>query len=298
MNKRTFLKNTLLIVSIVLSINLFATSPKKPVYVVLLAGQSNMAGSGCFDNIDAENMQKIENLQSKVAMATKNKLAPVGPHLSKGKSEKFKCASFFGPEMGIAISLCEKFPDREFLFIKHSMGGTALYGAWSPEWSLEKSKAVEKGEQKQNVKLYDEHITLIKEQLARLKKEGTPYVILGMAWMQGENDAAKEVSARSYEANLKQLINCYRTEFNAPNMPFVFGQINSNYGRFKEGPAMVRKAFVDVAEIVPNTAVIKTVNDGTKTWNDYPKHFDNVHYNAEGQIKLGKAMGSQLILLQ
>src|SRR5690606_13610631 len=115
----------------------------------------------------------------------------------------------------------------EFLLIKRAQGGTSLYGAWNPEWSADKAKAVEKGELKQNIKLYEELIKQIHQNLARLKAEGKKYQIIGMAWMQGENDAAKEVSAASYEENLKKLIAGIRKEFALPKMPFVIGQINS-----------------------------------------------------------------------
>ena len=129
----------------------------------------------------------------------------------------------------------------------------------------------------------------IGKELARLHAEGKPYRIIGMAWMQGENDAANELSARSYKANLKKLIAAYRADFNRPDMPFVAGQINSLYGDFPEGPAMVRQAFVDVAQADPRVAVIKTKPQ--PPWDDFPKHDDQVHYNHEGQKRLGTAMG-------
>ena len=191
--------------------------------------------------------------------------------------------------------MAEKYPDKEFLLIKTSHGGTALYGAWNPDWTAEKAKAVEKGEFKQNLKLYTEHLNSIHKNIEILKEGGKSYQIFGMAWMQGENDAATEVSANSYQENLVKLISCYRAEFKVPNMPFVIGQINSRYGEFKDGPKVVRQAMENVANADENVGIIKTSID--TSWSDFPKHSDNVHYNEEGQKRLGIAMANEMLLL-
>ena len=114
--------------------------------------------------------------------------------------------------------------------------------------------------------------------------------------MQGENDAAREISATTYKNNLLSLINSYRAEFKESKMPFVIGQINSNYGKFKnKGSKMVRTFMQEVADEDKNVAIINTSMD--KSWSDYPKHSDNVHYNTEGQKRLGTAFANKLIKL-
>lgn len=110
--------------------------------------------------------------------------------------------------------------------------------------------------------------------------------------MQGENDAATEVAAHSYKANLLRLIDGYRSELEVITMPFVIGQINSTYGRYPSGPDMVRAAMADVTNMLPNTALISTSTD--RSWHDYPKHSDNVHYNTLGQTRLGIAFAETL----
>ena len=267
----------------------------KDVHVVLLAGQSNMQGAGNFDELDASEIERIEKVSSRVSLSFNGKTAQPMSWFKNKPTEKYNFTKRFGPELFIGLTLAEANPDQKFLLIKRSQGGTALYGAWNPNWTAEKAKAVEKPK-KQNIQLYNKHIEDIRTNLKALETQDKSYRIIGLAWMQGENDAAREISATTYEANLKTLIKSYRDEFNVAEMPFVIGQINSRYGKFrKQGPSMVRQAMEDVAASDKNAEVIKTTTD--ESWSDYPKHSDNVHYNAEGQRRLGMMFGSKLITL-
>ena len=271
------------------------TEDKKEVQVVLLAGQSNMQGAGDFDQLDPSEIKRIEKISSRVSLSFNGGKAKPLSYYDNKPSEKYEFTKRFGPEIFIGLTLAENNPDQEFLLIKRSQGGTALYGAWNPNWTAEKAKAVEKPK-KQNIKLYNMHIQDVRANLKALETQNKTYKIIGLAWMQGENDAAKEISATTYEANLKLLVQSYRDEFGVENMPFVIGQINSRYGKFKKlGPAMVRKAMEDVVNLDANADIIKTTTD--TNWSDYPKHTDNVHYNAEGQRRLGIAFGEKLIIL-
>ena len=268
------------------------TTDSKDVHVVLLAGQSNMQGAGNFDELNAEEIERIEKVSNRVSLSFNGgKVKPLSFYDNK-PSEKYDFLKRFGPEIFIGLTLAENNPNQEYLLIKRSQGGTALYGAWNPKWTAEKAKAVEK-DKKQNIQLYNMHIEDIRTNLKALEAQSKTYKIIGLAWMQGENDAANEVSATTYEDNLKILIKSYRDEFAVHDMPFVIGQINSRYGKFrKQGPAMVRKAMEDVAASDENADVINTTTD--ENWSDYPKHSDNVHYNAEGQRRLGMAFGEKL----
>ena len=266
---------------------------KADVSVVLLAGQSNMAGAGNYDELEESLKNRIEKISNRVSLVSNGKkIAPLSYFKNK-PTEKYNFTKRFGPELLIGLTLAEKYPSKKFLLIKRSQGGTALYGAWNPNWTAEKAKAVEKSK-KQNVKLYSKHLEDIHQNLNLLKEQGKTYKIIGLAWMQGENDAAREISATTYKENLKVLINSYRSEFNVKEMPFIIGQINSKYGKFREkGPQMVRTFMEEVANEDNNASIIKTSME--RTWLDFPKHSDNVHYNAEGQKRLGIAFAEKLI---
>ncbi len=279
-----------------LFLSLIACSQQDKVKVVLLAGQSNMAGSGNYDELSDSIQARIMEIAPRIMLSQKRKFEPLSYYLAPAKSKKYNFEKFFGPELFIGLSLADAYPESEILLIKTSMGGTALYGAWNPNWSAEKAQMVEKEGEKQKAKLFNEHITLVNENLDRLISEGKSYDIIGIAWMQGENDAAKEVSALSYEVNLKTLIQAYRDNFSLPELPFVFGQINSTYGRFKDGPRIVREGMAEVAKSTSNCIMLPTSTD--RSWTDYPKHIDNTHYNTEGQKRLGIAFGEAIIQLK
>lgn len=263
--------------------------------IVLLAGQSNMAGAGNYDELDDAIKKRIEDVSNRVSLVSNGKkIAPLSYFKNK-PTEKYNFTKRFGPELMLGLTLGEKYPNKKFLLIKRSQGGTALYGAWNPNWTAEKAKAVEKSK-KQNVKLYPQHLEDIHQNLRLLKEQGKTYKIIGLAWMQGENDAAREISATTYKENLKVLVDSYRSEFNVKELPFIIGQINSNYGKFRNiGSKMVRSFMEEVANEDKNARIIKTSMD--RSWSDFPKHTDNVHYNAEGQKRLGIAFAERLIAL-
>ena len=262
------------------------------VQVVLLAGQSNMAGAGGYFELDDETRARIDRVKQRVQLSVSgNSPQPLSYSMSKFHLEKYGFAETFGPEMFIGLTLAEQNPTQEFLLIKTARGGTSLYGAWNPEWSADKA-AIENTEEKRRSRLYELHIRHVRDNLAQLDRDNRDYEILGMVWMQGENDAAREVSARSYEENLTALINAYRTDVGEPQMPFVIGQINSTYGKFRAGPSVVRSAMAAVAQSDPFTLLVETSTN--RSWADYPKHPDNTHYNTEGQQRLGRAFALAL----
>lgn len=269
---------------------------QKSIKVVLLAGQSNMAGTGNYDALSDSDKARVEAAAKRVYLCSnEEKSHPLSSNYSKYQMDKRGYGNVFGPELFIGVTLAEQYPHDEFLLLKRAEGGTSLYGAWHPNWTKERGLVGENKAHKQEMQLIKEHMSIIDANLKRLENEGKSYEIIGMAWMQGENDAAREVRAREYEENLKLLIAKYRKTYAFQDMPFIMGQINSRYGNFPEGPAMVRQAYVNIAESDSHCAVIRISTD--ESWSDFPKTSDNVHYNQEGQKRLGTAMGEALINL-
>lgn len=265
------------------------------VQVVLLAGQSNMAGGGNYDELDDETKKRVEKAAQNVSLSFNGKPAkPLSYYVNK-PTEKYNFTKRFGPELLLGVSLAEQYPMQEFLLIKRSQGGTALYGAWNPNWDAEKSIAIEKGKFKQSLKLYELHISDIKRNLEILESQNKTYNIFGLAWMQGENDAILWEAAKSYKNNLGELVYSYRKDLNVSEMPFVLGQTNSRYG-VENGAKTVREQMIKFANQDYYSKLIETTTD--IEWNDFPKHFDNVHYNTEGQKRLGVAFFEGFLAIQ
>ena len=68
-----------------------------------------------------------------------------------------------------------------------------------------------------------------------LRAQGYEPTIRGMLWQQGEGDAKKEETAGDYGKNLARLIARVREQFQAPDMPFIYGYVlpppNSGHNR-------------------------------------------------------------------
>lgn len=279
-----------------LSINAQSPTPKN-INVIFLGGQSNMVGHGSYNDLSQTDKDRVDAVANRVTVSKQvqnNNIfsAPLGINKSYQPTVKI---TGFGPELFSAIKLAEDNPTEEYLFIKTAWGGSSLYGAWSNNWTAEKAAFIESGS-KQTNQFYQWHISHIQNALQKIIDEGNTYTILGMFWMQGENDALKIEAANSYEANLTSFINAYRTTFNLPKMPFIAGQINSRYG-VSGGPETIRQAFLNVEAVVNDVKIIRTAVDPTSTWADYPKRDDNVHYNNEGLKRLGIEFANKLVEL-
>jgi hypothetical protein len=261
------------------------------VQVVLLGGQSNMQGKGVYRELDRSLKKRLDLASKRVRVSTNGRVDQPLSYRSKERHVRE-----FGPELFVGLRMAEQFPDGHFLLIKTAVSGTSLHGAWSPDWTEEKAKAYEFGKERQQTKLYREHLESVDANLKKLKRAGVRYHLVGMAWMQGESDTRHEIPAVNYEVNLRNLIGSYRENLGEPELPFVFGQVNSPFaGRasFPGGLELVRKAMLNVTKSVPHTMMIPTSMN--PEWPDFPKHPDNVHYDTEGQKRLGTAFAEALI---
>ena len=263
-----------------------STFSQENVHVVLLAGQSNMAGRGISNELDAALVKRIRKVSDRVLITTSDNTKKKPEPLSSYNKN-------FGPELLVGLTLAEANPNQHYLLIKKAVGGTSLYGAWNTEWAEEKATISERGTVRQKLKLYSQHIKNIHYNLDELKKQGTKYKVLGVLWMQGESDTNKEITATNYQINLQKLIAGYRKELKKKELPFVIGQVNVMPRKYKKGPEQVRNAMLNLSNTDDYISIIETSTD--ISWSDFPKHTDNLHYNTEGQKRLGVAFAKYLI---
>lgn len=285
--------------TIVLTIFLSACSTlpinkeKEIIHVVLLSGQSNMFGGGLYKNLSEQEKLRVYKASLSVSFADQGRPAkPLSFRVSEHHLNYYGGLESFGPELFLGTTLAENNPNKRFLLIKTAVGGTSLYGAWNPDWNQGKANLSEKTDEKRKMKLFYDHIERTKEQLTLLKRQGKDYKLFGIAWFQGEQDSVRLKTAAEYEDNLNKLISAYRYHLNSINLPFVIGQINNPPKIYVNGPSMVRSAMEKVADSQTDVDIIKTKAEAP--WSDYPKHQDNVHYNAEGQRKLGTEFAKRL----
>ena len=239
-----------------------AANAVAPITVYLLAGQSNMVGSGT-PKVDLP--AALQGPQGDVEFYH---AAGPGPLEENAWVPLQPGSTFdFGPEVSFGRDIADHFPKERVALIKYAGGNTNLAENWDPDTGplyLEFKRTVEAG-------------------LKALSDRGDSYRIAGMVWMQGESDAHVEAMALSYQSNLTAFIAGVRQDFAAADLPFVLGRIYTGTGtssgnsRFAD---KVRTAQVTVAEQDPHAAWVDL--DGLD------QQESGVEFNGPGTIEMGK----------
>jgi hypothetical protein len=149
--------------------------------------------------------------------------------------------------------IAAKYPKTSIGLVPTACGGSPI-STWAPgkHWEQTKSNP------------YDDFLVRAK----RAQQDGTLTAIL---WHQGESDAnAKD--APEYEARLTELVNRMRTDLDAPDLPFIIGEL----GRFpanpwKENQDLINAAQQAVAKKVRNVRLVSSEGLVSRG--------DNVHFD-------------------
>ena len=152
--------------------------------VFIFAGQSNMVGSDSkvrdiknfaanASNLTKVDVKDLENAQRNISFVNNgNKSIPLNVTTPPAwKRKKFQLDSCFGPEIFFGIELSKKHPNKKFLFIKRSKGGSSLYGSWNSNWTKDKAQYI--GELNQP-KLFYELINDVDSELSKYDKSKCP----------------------------------------------------------------------------------------------------------------------------
>lgn len=259
--------------------NSILVAQNKKIKVFLLAGQSNMDGRARAYNLSENDKVRLEKASKKVTLFY-NHQPEVALQVTKANNyqkNKFEADSLFGPELFFGIELAEKYTKDKFLFIKRSLGGMSLYGAWNPQW--DSTKAAHMNEFNKPM-LYNDFINYSREVLSKM--DTSAYEICGMLWVQGETDAGVkkwgEKPALEYEENLENLIAGVREEFES-DIPFMIFQVG--HGKVVEGMKNVAKNMKNVS-LIPQSKDPKS--DIFYERNPIPLG----HYNCESMKRIGK----------
>ena len=130
--------------------------------------------------------------------------------------------------------------------------------------------------------------------VARAQAAATAGTIAGILWHQGEGDAGAKNNSDSYGERLTKMIADIRADLNAPNLPFVVGQIGEfNYNREGNPLPFARDVNETLAKI-PKT-VLKT---GCALSKGLAHKGDQVHFNSEAQRELGRRYANEMLRLE
>ena len=273
----------------------------KQVDVYLLGGQSNMQGIGKLSNLKRAWNGEVPDVQVFAGQQFVDFVV--------GETKTSSRPGEFGPEVGMAWHFSDtqdRHSSEQIALVKYHASGQPLHHGWNGnKWAgddFAKGRrnfypGLKSNDENQGT-LYKAMHSRFKKALADLDRQGIKYRLAGFAWMQGEQDSKHAVSADRYAQSLKRLKRRLEEDLNAgKTIPMVFGQVlpySDALPRFTERETIrQRMAESDQdsghANAIPGCKMIST--------DQMPLLPDTVHYNAEGQWKLGLEFAKQLLLL-
>ncbi len=247
---------------------------KTAVPVFLLTGQSNMSGYASANDLTADQKQNVENVKIYVDMTWENngklkKWLTLGPGFGSS-------ANNIGPELYIGRTLSEKLPGTKIALVKVCCGSTYLgnYASKANDcWVPPSSNNGNAGPH------YKRMLNAIDAAFKAFNSayDTTKYTPrwAGFVWLQGEFDGQIKFLADAYEANLTYLINDVRKDLKINDLPAIIPMIDVQ-GSWQYN-SIVRAAEVAVTKKLKNVDTLDTKGFPT----------DNVHYKAQGQVKIG-----------
>ena len=250
--------------------------------VILLAGQSNMAGATLISEMKStmgEDSRKytkgFENVRmifsSGVFTEPESTWNDSDGKLKKVKAGQGAAVSQFGPEVGMAEYFSEKYPDETIYIVKHALGGCPI------DYYLEESNP--------EVNSFQHLRDLFDLAVAEIKAEtGKDVEVIAVCWSQGETESGTLASAEGYAEKLTKVIEAFRTEYAdyAPQGGISFidnGISDSSFWAFHEELNNSKK---QVADSHPHNYYFPTIDAG------YSLGADNAHYDSLSEIKLGR----------
>ena len=256
---------------------MFKLSPAlgSPIGVMVLAGQSNMSGSGAIADLPTEPFdftQPQEDIgyhfwikASQFHEATEwGLLRPLWPGFR---------GTTYGPELTFGRQLADSLPNDQIAIIKVSQNGTDLQNDWHPS-----------GE---NGTLYQTMLDHVDFALGQLEQDGFYPQISGFIWVQGSGDANNADKGAEYEANLNALIAAVRDDWDVNDLPVLFNQFHVDAARPAEGIAAIRQSQANVAAADPLAIMIDI--------DDLSLSGDKIHFTGLTHLELGNRFAEAIL---
>lgn len=284
---------------------------EKTVQVFILAGQSNMVGSGFVETDAARNRgqgsllhyvnspaapERVKRLRTDEGRWAVRDDVFIDYLDRKGKLTVGygSDSQRIGPELGFGQVVGEAI-DEPVLLIKLAWGGKSLGADFRPP-----SSGGDVGP------FYQQIIQRTKSCLANLGEafpelDNQTYELVGFGWHQGWNDRINQTFNDEYETNLANFIRDIRKDLGIESLPFVYAETGmSGVDETHPRALSLMKAQAAVAEypeFASNVAFVKT----TGMWRDksvspsgQAYHWNN---NAETYYLMGEAMGVEMLRL-
>jgi lysophospholipase L1-like esterase len=235
--------------------------------VFVLMGQSNMHGLAQANELKPPYNQKHDRIRI----------------WANGRLEYFVPRNRFGPGVSLAHQLADLWPDDTIGIIKVSSGGTGIRG-FEKNWSFERAERTFDGKKGS---LYKDLMNAVTE----AKKVSKPE-FSGFVWKQGGADGTKKDLADEYYDAFRQLVSDLRADLGAPDLPVLVLTYMNDQDLAKSKRPTGRRPFIKKVLMAQNRAGRDMHNVSTVHHGRLPVLEDGVHFNTDGQIKLGKMTAS------
>ena len=257
-----------------------------PVNVVIISGQSNAVGcthANCISRSIGhskyqEYMAGYPGIQIAYDCWTKDD----GPRFysqNQSKDDNFvkvmlgqgNSLATFGPEIGIAEELHEKFDGKLFI-IKYACGASNLKDDWA----------------KRTSPMYKRFVDYVKKQMKNLEDKNYIPTIKAFCWMQGEGDSYDGYYQDYYE-NTKGFVGNLREDLKElsdnKDFPFIDAGISSyKEWKFYRKVNEAKQQFAGESDI---NFYIDTIGAGMHTTEEPFDTPDGYHYDSESEVLLG-----------
>ncbi|WP_372753503.1 sialate O-acetylesterase [Mariniflexile sp.] len=221
--------------------------------IYLCIGQSNMAGRAQIELQDLDTLKNVFLFTGNQEQPWEQAANPLNKYATIRKELRMQK---LGPSYGFAKEMANFSSKNKIGLIVNAKGGTSI-----EEW-------------KPGASLYNETIIQAKKAL----KYG---ILKGIIWHQGESNSSRY---DSYMQKLIELIEALRTDLDAPDVPFVAGQLSID----KPQRINFNNMILDLPNHLKNTGVVTTENLST---------IDETHFDSASQRILGKRYAMEMINL-
>lgn len=273
----------------------------KEMDVVILSGQSNAVGYSRWDEVDRsfEDVGVFRYGEGVVAEAltdTDNLAKVQWGILRNGLGRN---AMTFGPEMGIGQVFSERYKTEknDIGIIKYVCGGKALWDYWlSPssvsrhigKWDGDLETLEVKDDTVKCGKGFRYIVETVREAIKKAEQSGYNKVnIIGMCWMQGENDMYVSGSATLYGMLLKNFLQDLREILAVENLPVAIGQAKMGASTHPTYPDQINKLQKKVCDEDEYAVLVPTDDLGMQP-------DDQAHYDTQSMKTLGLRFGNAL----
>lgn len=261
---------------------------EETVYILIIAGQSNASGQAV--RADAPPMYQVEIPDVLMWNQTIASLSPqyltlenntnrvtCQPSYPKPTIAATNSVMRYGTEFPIGVQLSSHLGEQ-IRIVKWSLGGTKLaFGASEKDWSHISSN-----------ELYAEAVAATNAAKSDVVAEEKRPVVLGIVWIQGENDCYILADANNYQTNLSNWFASFKIAINEPNLKFFQNTIKTGT------PGLTYTENVNVGKV--NFTNADPVNRFLISSEGIESYLgDPIHFNAEGIEQLGTLFAEQII---